>query len=95
MAEQRHQGRDPTQLPSLGLHGVVHVAQVLQVRRRIRLKGGDGWVKVVGDEDDQDDEGVTLMTELGFWRNSMTSWRSGSLHWTPGMPDIPGEEIQD
>ena len=68
---------------------------MLQVRRRIRLKGGDGWVKVGGDEDDQDDEGVTLMTELGFWRNSMTSWRSGSLHWTPGMPDIPGEEIQD
>ena len=43
MAEERHQRRDTAQLPSLGLHRVVHVAQVLQVRRGIRLQGGTGW----------------------------------------------------
>ena len=37
VAEQRHQRGDPAQLPRLRLHRVVHVAEVLQVGRRVSL----------------------------------------------------------
>ena len=34
---------------------------------------------------------LTLITELGLERNSITSWRSGSRHWTPGTLFIPDQ----
>ena len=37
VAEKSHKGRDPTKLPRLRLHGVVHVAEVLEVGRRVGL----------------------------------------------------------
>ena len=39
MTEQCYEGRDSAQLPRLRLHGVVHVAEVLQVGRRVSLAG--------------------------------------------------------
>ena len=38
VTEQCHEGRDAAQLPRLRLHRVVHVAEVLQVRRRVGLQ---------------------------------------------------------
>ena len=40
---------DPAQLPSLGLDGIVHVAEVLQVRRGIGLDHGVGVLKEFDD----------------------------------------------
>ena len=37
VAEESHKGRDPSKLPRLRLHGVVHVAEVLEVGRRVGL----------------------------------------------------------
>jgi hypothetical protein len=51
----------------------------------------EGWFQEQCSDDDKSLglRIITLITELGLERNSMTSCRSGSRHWTPGIPDIP------
>ena len=55
VAEEVDEGRDAAELPRLGLDGVVHVAEVLEVRRRIGL---DHTVGVVQELDDLVEVGV-------------------------------------